>query len=245
MKRHLVVALAALVFIPHLAAAQQGDVGWGPMLRITPFVGISPNFKQTGEAVVLTDQSISVHDYEVRFASGFGLGLGAEFNFWNRFSIIGSGMWSSRGDGELIDFEDELIYEVDGTNLWLAKAGLAVRLREIEPDLQLRRLNATIYVAPAIVHDRPKKETFTPPSAARVYTHAALNIGAEAEMPVSNNKMGFVLGLEDYMVFWEDSKAVGRVGGTLRQRTPDASVLLETRRSHIWVLRAGLNWRFF
>ena len=245
MKRHLVVALAALVVLPHLAAAQQGDVGWGPRLRVTPFVGISPNFKQTGEAIVGTDQSITVHDYEARFASGFGMGVGAEFNVWNRFSIIGSGMWSSRGDGELLDFEDEVRYETDGTNLWLLKAGLAMRLREIEPDLQLRRLNATIYVAPAVVMDRPKVEVFTPTSARRNYTHTALNIGAEAEMPISNNKMGFVLGLEDYMIFWDDNKASGRVGGYIQQRSPDAIVQVETRRSQVWVLRAGLTWRFF
>ena len=245
MKRHLVVAFAALAVFPHLAAAQQGDVGWGPRLRVTPFVGISPNFKQTGEAIVATDNSVSVHDYEARFSSGFGMGVAAEFNVWDRFSVIGSGLWSSRGDGELLDFEDEVRYEVDGTNLWLIKAGVAVRLREIEPDLQLRRLNATIFIAPAIVMDRPKVEVFTPQSAGRPYTHTALNIGAEAELPISNNKMGFVLGLEDYMVFWDDNKAVGRTGGYIQQRSPDAIVAVETRRSHIWMLRFGLNWRFF
>lgn len=243
MKRHLVVALAALLVIPRLAFAQ--DIGWGPALKVTPFIGISPNFKQTGEAIVATDNSISVHDYELRFASGFGMGLAAEYRLWNRFSVLASGMWSSRGDGELIDFEDELVYEMDGSNFWLAKAGFAMRLREVEPDLQLRRLNATVFVAPAIVHDRPKVEVFTPAAASRNYTHTALNIGAEAEMPMANNKMAFVVGLEDYMTFWDDSKARGRIEGTLQQRLPDATVAVETRRSQIWIFRMGLTWRFF
>ena len=243
MKRHLVVALLALVASPGLAAAQ--DVGWGPALRITPFVGVSPNFTQTGEALVQSGSGSDMRDYELRFASGLGMGIAAEFRFWNRFAIIGSGMWSSRGDGELRDFQDELIYEVDGTNLWLAKAGLSVQLRETKPDLQLRRLNATIFAAPALVHDAPKKEPLTPVAAGRKSTHHALNLGAEAEMPFANNKMSFVLGLEDYMVFWDDTDARGRVEGTLQQSMPGAVITVEPRRSHIWILRAGLSWRFF
>jgi hypothetical protein len=244
MKRHLVVAFAALLILPRLAAAQASDVGWGPALRITPFVAVSPNFKQTGEAVVFTDNGISSHEYEMRFASGFGLGVAAEYRFWNRFTVLASGMWSSRGDGELVDFEDELIYEVDGTNLFLAKGAVSMRLREIDPDLQLRRLNASLYAGPAIVHDRPKKELFTPAAAAVAKTHMALNMGAEAEMPISNNKMAFVLGLEDYMIFWDNDDARGRVEGTLQRQIPDATVAVEAKRSHLWALRFGLTWRF-
>jgi hypothetical protein len=245
MKRLLVVALAAVVVIPCSAAAQTSDAGWGPKLRITPFVGISPNFKQTGEANVFSSAGFSQHDYELRFASGFGLGVGAEYNVWNRFSVLGSAMWSSRGDAELLDFDDELIYEVDGTNLWLFKGAVGVRMREIDPDMQLRRLNAIIYAGPAFVHDRPKKELFTPPAAAQVENHIALNIGAEAEMPISNNKMAFTLGLDDYMIFWNDEDARGRIEGTLQARTADAEVAVEPKRSHLWMLRFGLTWRLF
>lgn len=244
MKRHLVVALAALVVIPCSAAAQASDSGWGPTLRITPFIALSPSFTQEGEAVVLTSTSFSQHDYELNFASGLGLGLGAEYRFWNRFSLLGSAMWSGRGDGELIDFEDDIVYEVDGTNLFLVKAAVGVRLAEIDPELQLRRLNALIYAGPAIVHDRPKKEAFTPPAAATVQNQFALNMGAEAEMPFSNNKLAFTFGLEDYMVLWNDGNARGRIEGTFQTRTPDATVIVEPKqRSHIWMVRFGLTWR--
>ena len=243
MKRHLVVAFAALLVVPRLAAAQASDVGWGPKLRITPFVGVSPSFVQTGEAVVLTNSGIATHDYDLDFASGFGMGLNVEYNFWNRFAVVGGGMWSSRSDGELVDFEDERIYEIDGANFWIAKAALAVRLREIDPDLQLRRLNASLYAGPAIIHDRPKKELFTPPAAGVTQNHIALNMGAEAEMPFSNNKMAWVLALEDYMIFWDNDDARGRVEGTLQAVTPDAAVAVEPRKSHLWILRFGLTWR--
>jgi hypothetical protein len=244
MKRHLVVAFAALLVVPRLAAAQASDPGWGPKLRITPFVGISPSFTQAGEAIVLTDAGFRTHDYDLDFASGFGLGIAAEYRLWNRFAVIASGMWSSRGDSELFDFEDELIYEVDGTNLWMAKAALAVRLREVDPDLQLRRLNASVFAGPAIIYDSPKEEAFTPPEAAESNIHFALNMGAEAEMPFSNNKMAFVLGLEDNMIFWDNDNTVGRVASAIRLQHPGAAIAVETNRSHLWVFRMGLAWRF-
>jgi hypothetical protein len=244
MKRHLVVAFAALLVVPRLAAAQASDAGWGPKLRITPFVGVSPSFVQTGEAVVLTNNGIGVHDYDLDFASGFGMGVNVEYLVWNRFAVVAGGMWSSRSDGDLVDFEDERIYEIDGTNFWMVKGAVAVRLREIDPDLQLRRLNASIFLGPALIHDRPKTELFTPAAAGAVQNHLAINMGAEAEMPFSNNKMAWVLGLEDYMVFWDADDARGRVEGTLQSVTPDATVAVEPRRSHLWILRFGLTWRF-
>jgi hypothetical protein len=245
MKRHFVVALAALVILPQLAAAQSGDGLWGPRLRITPFVGISPSFKQFGEAVVATDTDISVREYEVRFASGFGMGVSGSLRLWDRFAIIGSGMWSTRDEGELIDFADEILYEIDGTNFFMAKAGVSMSLREIEPDLQLRRLNATLYVAPALVHDRPKTEVFTPVAAAQAQTYTALNFGAEAEMPLANNKLAFVIGMEDYMIFWDETKANGRVQGYFQAREPSAVTAVDPERSQLWVLRLGMTWRFF
>ena len=244
MKRHLVVAFATLLVLPHPAAAQASDAGWGPSLRITPFVGISPNFTQTGDAAVLTTNGISLHEYEYRFASGFGVGLSAEYRLWNRFVVIGSGRWSTRGDAELTDFDDQLIYQTEGTNLFMAKAALGVRLRDSDSDLQLRRLNATVFAGPAIIHDRPKSDAFTSPGAGVAKTHLALNLGAEAELPFSNNKMGFVIGLEDNMIFWDNDDIQARVQGPIQSQNPGSQIAVEANNSHLWVLRLGLAWRF-
>lgn len=245
MKRHFVAALAALAILPQLAAAQSGEGMWGARIRIAPVVTISPAFKQIGEAFVGTTNGISVHDYEVRFAHGFGVGVTGQLRMWDRFSIMGSGMFTSRGDGELIDFDDEVRYEIDGTNQIMATAGISMSLREFEPDLQLRRLNASVHVAPAIVHDRPSAETFTPAQSAVAFTYAAANIGAQAEMPIANNKLAFVLGIDDYLILWDDSKARHRVEGYMQWTNPGAVVDVESRRSHMWSFHAGLSWRFF
>jgi hypothetical protein len=244
MKRHFVGALAALAMLPQLATAQSGDV-WGPHIRFTPFVALSPGFKQVGEAFLFNDGSLEVHDYEVNFASGFGMGVATQLRFWNRFSLIGSATYSTRGDGEIIDFTDNTRYEIDGSDFYTVKAGLSLSMREVESDLQMRRLNATVYVAPALVHERPKTEMFTPEQSAQVKTYPALNFGAEAEMPFANNKMAFVLGLEDYMIFWDQQAAGDRVEGYMQWQYPNATAEVEASRSQMWVLRAGLAFRFF
>jgi hypothetical protein len=246
MKRHLVAALAALVILPQMAAAQSGEGLWGPHIRITPFLALSPGFNQTGEAFLGANGGLEVHDYEVRFASGYGVGVGTQLRFWNRFSLVGSAMYASRGDGEMIDFTDDTRYEIDGSDYYTVKAGLSLSMREFESDLQLRRLNATVYVAPALVHERPKTEMFTPAQSAQAKTYPAVNFGAEAEMPFANNKMAFTLGLEDYMIFWDQQAAGDRVEGYMQwQYGPTATVDVETSRSQMWVMRAGLSFRFF
>jgi hypothetical protein len=243
MKRHLVVAFAALMVMPHLVAAQATDDGWGPKLRITPFLALGPSFTQEGEASVLPSNSpLSEREYELRYGSGFGLGVAAEYRLWNRFGVLASGMWLSRNDGEL-EFVDVITYEGESTNMWIVKGALSVRLRDEDKELQLHRLNASIYAGPAFILDRPKTEPTTPAGATENENLFALNFGAEAEYPFSNNKLGVMLGLEDYMIFWDDDAALARVSAPILFDDPGAAVAVEPRFSHLWVVRLGLTWR--
>jgi hypothetical protein len=132
MKRHWVFALAALVAIPRLAHAQS-DTGWGPRLRVTPFVGVSPGIHQNGIATVFSGGSVTDRRYRQDLSSALPLGLNAEYRFWNRFSLIAEGAFASRGNGTLIDFDEEQLWDTDGSNFFLGKADLGVRLRENNP----------------------------------------------------------------------------------------------------------------
>lgn len=247
MKRHWVFALAALVALPCVAQAQ-GDPGWGPVVRVTPFVGISPGFSQEGHATVLTAGGISSHEYRLEHGSSVLFGLNAEYRVWNRFSIIAGGAWSSRGQGRLIDFQDELVYDdqsgLEGSALWMAKAGLALRLREVRPDVQLRRLNASVFIAPALIHDRAKTSVFTPTAADNTVNHWGLNLGAEAEMPLANERLAFQLGFEDWIILWDEDNYADRVGGYVQLANPGAAVAIDADNSHLVVFRAGLSYRF-
>jgi hypothetical protein len=247
MKRHWVFALAALVALP-CAARAQSDQGWGPVFRITPFIGVSPDFSQEGFAAVLTAGGISSHRYRLEHGSSVLFGVNGEYRVWNRFAIVAGGAWSSRGQGRLLDFEDELLYDnrngLEGSSLWMAKAGLAVRLREVRPDMQLRRLNASIFAAPAFIHDVAKTSAFTPPNGDDTVNHWGLNLGAEAELPLANERMAFQLGFEDWITLWNEDDYSPRIGSYIQLPNPGAAVAIDADNSHIVVFRAGLSWRF-
>ncbi|MGQ0813246.1 MAG: hypothetical protein ACT4O1_02140 [Gemmatimonadota bacterium] len=243
MKRHWVCALATLAALPCVAQAQ-GDPGWGPVLRVTPWIGVSPGFTQEGFATVFTGGGVGGREYELEYGSSISFGANAEYRFWQRFSAIGGVVWSSRGKGDLLDFEDEIAYATDGATLWMVKAGLALRLREVRPDVQLRRLNASITAAPVFIHDVPKTNPLTPAGGDEVADHWGLNLGAEAELPLTGGRLAFQVGFEDYIIIWDETNFNPRVAGYIRTQNADAAVAIEPDNSHLVMFRVGLSWRF-
>ena len=245
MKRHWLLAVLICTVLPNGAQAQ-AEPTWGPVLRITPTLGISPTFKQSGDATIVSPTDVTVHRFQFDYPSGLPVGVNVELRFWNRFSLIAGGVWSARGDGEVTDFEEEVTYQTAGTNFWLAKAGLAVRLNEVRPAMQRRQLNASIFVAPALIRDVAKSELFAPVSAANTIEHFGVNLGAEGELPLGSEHLAFTVGVEDWLIYWNDTdeEYLTRVGAYLEQGFPRDVVSVEADRSHLWVLRVGLSFRF-
>jgi hypothetical protein len=241
MKRHWVFALAALVAVPRLAPAQ-GDSGWGPEFRITPYIGISPGIKQSGVATTLNSNgTISQGRYTLDYSSAMPLGVNAEYRFWERWGVIAGGAWASRSNGTLTDLEALTRARADGATFWMAKAALALKLREYNRDMQLRRLNATVFIGPALIHDEPKASALTPASARGSVNQLGLNFGADAELPLANPKLAFQAGLEDWMVTWDEEGYGARIMPYFPSST---AIAIETKRTHMWVLRFGLSFRF-
>jgi len=242
MKRHWVLALVTVIALPCMAQAQ-GDPGWGPGVRVTPWLGVSPGFTQQGLATVFDDDGFSNHPYELKYGSSVAAGLNVEVRLINQFAVIGGAAWSSRGQGELVNFEDELVYSYEGSDLFIVKAGLAMRLREVRPDVQLRRLNASIFVAPAFIADVPKRTPFTPPGSGGNVHHFGLNLGAEAEMPLANDRLAFQVGFEDFIIFWDEEDFSDRVGGYIRTAHPGADIAVDADNTHMVFLRFGISYR--
>lgn len=242
MKMHAVVVATALLTLPYPAAAQI-DIGWGPTVRLTPFLAISPAFTQRNEATIVSNNvAVGVRDVETHFNSGFGMGFNAEFRFWDALTLVGTGMWSSRADAFLLDLGDSTTYEVDGTNFWLVKAALGLQLRESD-DLRLSDGYASVFIGPAILMDDPKTEPTTPAAARKATRQTALNIGAEGEIPFWNDRVAFMGAIEDYIIFWGDD-AAGRVSGTLESVYPGTRVVVASKQSHMWNFRLGIALRF-
>lgn len=244
MKRHWVFALAALVAVPRPASAQS-DMGWGPRLRITPFVGISPGITQEGDAFTSQAGTITRHPYEMELNSGVALGVNAEYRVWNRFSIVGEGVWSTRGSGTLTDARDARVDTISGSNYWIAKVAAAMRLREHNPDMQLNQLDGSIFVGPAYIRDAPKVELNTPAGARAAITQIGLNVGADAELPLANNRLALQVGLEDFIIFWDEAAYAGRIGSVLQQRIPTIDAVgIDAGNTSLWIGRVGLTFRF-
>lgn len=244
MKRHWVLALAALVFLPAIASAQSTTL-FGPQLRITPWVGVSPGYSQKGDATVFTANDISGRQYQIDYASSLPIGLNVEYRFWNRFGAMLGAAWSRRGNATLIDFDNiDQPYTIAGTDLWTAKLDLAVHMYEINPDMQMRRINASVFAGPVFMKDRVRADIFTPNEATNTVDQWGVNLGAEAEVPTANSHLALVIGAEDNLVLWNNNKYRRRVEGYVRTTTPDAAVLIDAKMSQAVIGRIGLSYRF-
>lgn len=242
MKRHWVYALAILVAVPRLALAQDSD--YGPKLRVTPYVGVSPSIQQSGSVAIFTPSNgVDVHAYTLDYASSIPLGVNVEYRFWQRFSIVGGGAWSRRGNGTLIDLNGDA-FDLDGNNLWMAKLGAGLRLMETS-DLQLKHLGALIFLAPALIHDSPIVKVTTPTESSNGITQWGLNMGAEGELPLANSRFAFNLGLENWRMFWKKDDYAARVAGYLLLTNPSIdAVALSPKNTNLWILHTGLSFRF-
>lgn len=243
MKRHWVIALAALAALPCVARAQ-GDPVWGPTLRITPYIGVSPGITQSGRALVFVNGNTDRRDYELEYSSSLPLGVNIEYRLWNRFSAVVGGAWARRSSGRLLDFTDELVYTTDGTNLLMAKAGLAMRLRESASEMQLRRLNASLSLAPAVIFDKPATDAFSPPAATKTVRSWGVNLGADAELPLANNRLAFSAGVDDWIMLWNKDDYRFRVEPYVQASNPGAVLVVDPDKTHMVVARVGLTWRF-
>jgi len=244
MKRHWVFALAALVVLPRLGSAQT-DMEWGPRLRITPFVGVSPGFTQSGVAAVLDNGVVTRRAFDIDQDASLPLGVNAEYRLLNRFSIIAEGFWSSRGTSTFTTLDDEVVDTINGSDFLVGKVAAAMHLSELNPDMQLRRLNGAIFIGPAFIHESPK-EAFAPANfPTGSINQLGINIGVNAEMPLSNNRFALQVGLEDYMMFWNDADYSPRVQSYFQQRSATVqAAAADMGTGNMFLATVGLTFRF-
>ena len=245
MKRHWVFAFAALAVLPRLGHAQM-DTGWGPRLRITPFVGISPSINQKGFAAVFVGANTTEHQYTLNIGSGMPAGLDVEYRFYKRFGVLAGGMWTSRGASYLDDFTEEERYPTTGNTLFIGKFGPTLHLQEGDPDMQLKRLNATIYAAGAFIHDSPKSNIAITSLSTTGLNQWGLNLGANGELPLADTRFAFQAGLEDFIIFWDKANYSRRIQAYLEayQNSKIVAVAADPEKTHLFVGRIGLTFRF-
>jgi hypothetical protein len=246
MSRTVIVALAAAALLPAAASAQYGAVQdgplWGERIRVTPFAGIAPRVTRNADVRVVVGGLPISGEMESDLGAGPAGGAEVEVQLWKRFSVIGSGLLIARGEAVEMDPATGEYRARAGSDFVVAKLGVAMRLREAVSDLQLRTVTATVFAAPAFIRELPADDALAGESVDATNMLGA-NFGVNAEIPFAGSRFAVQLGLEDFLVFWNDdvlaertSAAFARAGHTV-QSTVDAGV------SHMPLLRAGVSLR--
>ena len=251
MSRHWLAALAAGLMLPTVAAAQLSrgpvDQNWSAKLRVTPYVGFSPSFKSSGTVAVFTGGAqpmLYSAYYGFDYASGPVTGLLAEFKIASRFNAVASIAWNNRDHTSVWD-EDGFEHIDTGSQFWIAKLGGSMRMLEAEPDMQMRRVNASVFVAGAFLREVPETSIFSSSNFTRPAQHYGANFGAQAEMPFVNRKLAFEAAVEDFVIFWSADALNRRFENEiLNTYGPMAVAEFSPSRSNFLVARVGLVFRF-
>jgi len=248
MRRPVLVLLTALAAVPTAAAAQfpvlQAEAPWGPRLRVTPYAGVAPGVTRTEERVGIhnTTAAVTFDEVDVSLGSGVATGLSVEGRVWERFSLIGSALWVRRGDTREYSLAEGEFSEFHGSNMYIVKAGVAMRLREQEEELQFRTVSAAVFVAPAVVVDDPRDHVFSVEQDRM--TLFGLNFGVDAEVPLSDRRFAVQLGLEDFVLWWDDDILSQRADDINQLRGRPVTSFVEAETSHMWLIRLGMSFRF-
>ena len=247
MRRAVVAALVAAAVLPGAAAAQfTPDAGkvWGPRVRVTPFVGTSPTVGRSERWTVFGGSAFASSQIETDLGAGPVVGATLEVRAAGRFAFIASGVYVNRGQTQWFSSSEGEVFAGPGSDFIVAKAGVAMRLREPISDLQFRQLSASIFAAPALVHERPDRGLFSDPMLTKPINHWGANVGLEAEMPLGHPNFAFQAAVEDYVILWDNRELAERFDAVAARDgfTTDTSIDIDP--SHMLVFRAGLSVRF-
>jgi hypothetical protein len=244
MKRAVTAAAVALIAFPGFATAQAAATSmdapvWGPRIRVTPFVGHAPAVSRTERWTFASGGQQSTARYDVDLASGWAGGASVEVQLVDALAFIGEGLFVTRGRTreESPDVGDR--FEHEGSNFIMAKAALALRLREEVSELQLRTLTATVFAGPAWVREMPKDDDFSDPILLESQSYWGLNFGVNAALPIGWDGVALQGGVEDFFVWWNNDELAARNDALLGGATTS---LVDTDPSHMWIFRVGLSF---
>jgi hypothetical protein len=244
----LVAVFAATLVVPAAAAAQypssQDDVVLISGLRVSPFAGYLTRFTREEEWYFQEGAASSFVQADVSVAGGTAFGLQLEGPIGGRFGFAAAAAYGSRGDTDFSIRQTGDAFLIDGNHVFMGRLGVALHLHEDVSELMLRQLNASLFAGGVVMHERPRTRLVTDDALANG-THFGLNLGVNAEAPFANNRFAIQLGVEDNMMWWSKaplralaSEYFGRPGAS------DDNTSVTAALSHVWLLRAGLQFRF-
>lgn len=254
--RSRVLALAGLLALPSLAAAQSnGSLPAIPnpyqlppaRFSITPFVGIRVPYG-TGDEYVSTQ---SQGTYLVREERAGGAMVGAEVQGQVRGPVGVTGSLAYGGGGStsitLTDQNgDATPLTTSGPRMWMGKLAVTYQLPDPRPDDRRFHPAAFLVAGPALVRTDFKNDDHLGADWGKGTNNWGLDLGVHtATMVGRSSRLALHLGVEDFLTFWNTERFEAReaavYGSYFGENT---AVRIDYSSTNVFMVRAGLSFRF-
>lgn len=235
MRTALFVALLLSLHLP--AAAQLDPVPARSRVSITAFSGVRVPYG-TGYVTLVDPDGTPLFSVTERRGGNALLGLDAEVRVAGPIHVLIGGIYSRTGISEFYrereaGFRDTADFRVrfDDETLF-ARLGASARFGTPLQAGEARRGPATdLFAAAGLVRQLNT-------------SHPAVNAGFKGAFPVGRDGLEFVVGLEDFLVFWNQDALAPVFSDLLRPADDPVGVQILYDTSHVLLLRAGLTLRF-
>ena len=242
MRRMLLSVVIALVSLPGLITAQDFE-RTGALARVTvsPWLGYRVGYSQAGSVLTTRNDTTRLESMDFEPEGALAAGFDAGVRVGGLWSVLGGFAYTAPSDVFLTVNSDngEEFFVGSHNAMYMAKLGVALDLREQEPDFRLHRPTAALFLMPALVFFDPVDEGLAGDLDDR-YSQLAVNFGFKGETPIWQPNLLFQIGAEDYFTFWNEDRPARRAVAGDDQLTAE----FDFDPSHILLLRVGLTYQF-
>ena len=227
-----VVFLAALLCAPTFAGAQVLPDEAPPRLTLSAYTGVRAPFGGGFASVFVPSGGFLVR--QDRTGSPL-IGVDAKLHLRGRVSLLAGGLYTQTGQAQYFLSDTTFSQGPDWISqssdpMWFGKLGLSARFDAPRSITDTRR--------------RPSTELFAAAALVREFEelHPGLNFGFQGSLPMGSG-VDLVLGVEDYLVFWNEERLAPAVAGIVQgfQEEEVQGVLLHYSTSNIFQLHLGVS----
>lgn len=249
MTKTLMVMLAGLLAVPAGLAAQLAVPKPTPVM-LTPYFGFRFGYTYKADESLTSGGATTNSHGETAVGTVPLVGVNAQLHI--------AGPWSLEGDLAYAEASTATatIYTAQGAapiaQRWggtvLGGAAIEFELPNPDPltDGRLHKPSATLFAGPAVVIRRPYEQLALPSYLTGSVMNYAAHFGlrAASNLPWSDH-VGFELVGEDYMTFWNDSQfSTDNTNYFRAHGMTDATDVISSKVSHIFMVHVGLTFRF-
>jgi hypothetical protein len=205
--RRLLILSGALLLCADPASSQFREEAPYSRVNITPVVGYRLPYSARVEATVFTDTHAISSRFDEERGGGYLTGGEAEIRIAGPVSIFGTVIYAEPAENRVVE-SGMAPQDFSGPTVWLASAGLVIRLPEPVPDYRRFPFVTSLQIAPGLVREIPRRTRLAPdhplyvPSPWETIDHMALNAGFRVITLLGTPRLALQFGVNDFVTFW-------------------------------------------